>query len=212
MIRSSAVKTTAMALVLGAGLVAIGCSRGARHAGPLGQVSLAFQLPSGASIDDVAYVIHAGAPGGVPDVTANACPYLTSWVASPLKVSIGGTIDVGAEAADLSSPPDTLTFAWAPAANFTAPTARTTQYHCTAPGTHTITVTVSDNHGAVPCTATVSLEVTCQTISECFNGVIDPGEECEPPNTATCDSTCHIIQSAGGTRDVTANGGTTTAS
>ncbi|MFO1464421.1 MAG: DUF4215 domain-containing protein [bacterium] len=29
--------------------------------------------------------------------------------------------------------------------------------------------------------------------AKCGDGKVDPGEQCEPPNTSTCDSTCHTI-------------------
>ncbi len=282
MIRSSTVKVAALAVALSGGGIAINCSKGSSNSGNGGKVSLAFALPSGAHIDDLAYVIHAGAPTGIADVTGhvntsdrnatpsvehsfpastgdtvtldattttgvachgasmpfdvtsggtarvsvtlvcgaatnpagpgsvivnstvvegNACPYLTSWVASPLQTSVGGTIDVGAAAADLSTPPDTLSFAWTPAANFAAPTAGATKYTCTAPGTHTITVTVSDNHGASPCTAAINVDVNCVAVSVCGNSVVEVGEQCDPPNGTTCDSNCQTI--------VTATGGST---
>ncbi len=274
MIRSSTVRVAALAVALSGGGIAINCSKGNSNAGTTGKVSLAFTLPSGAKINDVAYDIKAGAPAGIPDVTGhintadpnatasvehsfpvstgdtvtldattttgvtchgvstafdvtsggvarvsvtlvcgaatnpteggsvivnstvvegNACPYLTSYVASPLQTSVGATIDVAAAAADLSTPPDTLSFAWTPAANFTAPTAGTTQYHCTAAGTHTITVTVSDNHGSTPCTAHVDIDVVCINVANCGNGVVEAGEQCDPPNGTTCDSSCQTI-------------------
>ncbi|MFL5306756.1 MAG: hypothetical protein ACJ8F1_16185 [Polyangia bacterium] len=269
-------------MALSGGGIAVNCSKGSSNPGGTGKVSLAFALPSGASITDVAYDIHAGAPTGIADVTGhvnttdknatpsvehsfpastgdtvtldattssgvschgvsmpfdvtaggtarvsvtlvcgaatnpagsgsvivnstivegNACPYLTSWVASPLQTSVGGTIDVGAAAADLSTPADTLTYAWTPAANFTAPTTGTTQYHCTAAGVHTITLTVADNHGTSPCTAAINIDVTCVAVSVCGNGMTEVGEQCDPPNGTTCDSNCQTI--------VTATGGST---
>jgi cysteine-rich repeat protein len=36
---------------------------------------------------------------------------------------------------------------------------------------------------------------TC-TLATCGNGVIDPGEECDPPDGTTCDATCHKIKVA----------------
>jgi cysteine-rich repeat protein len=41
---------------------------------------------------------------------------------------------------------------------------------------------------------------TCQAgvckPNACGNGTIDPGEQCDPPNTPTCDATCHTIVTA----------------
>ncbi len=280
MIRSSTVRVAALAVALSGGGIAINCSKGSSNPGSTGKVSLAFTLPSGAKINDVAYDIKAGAPAGIADVTGhintsdpnatasvehsfpastgdtvtldattttgvschgvstpfdvtpggtasvsvtlvcgaatnptgagsvivnstvvegNACPYLTSWVASPLQTSVGATIDVAAAAADLSTPPDTLTFAWTPAANFTAPTAGSTQYHCTAPGPHTITVTVSDNHASSPCTAHVDIQVNCVAVSVCGNNTVEVGEQCDPPNGTTCDQFCQTIVPTTGT-------------
>ena len=172
-------------------------------------VSTPFNVTSG-GVAQVSVTLVCGAatnpdgPGSVivnsTVVEGNSCPYFTSWVASPLQTSVGGTIDVGALAADLSTPSDTLTYAWTPAANFAAPTSPATTYTCTAPGTHTITITVSDNHGASACTATVNIDVTCVAVSVCGNGAVELGEQCDPPNGTTCDSNCQtIVPATGGT-------------
>ena len=35
----------------------------------------------------------------------------------------------------------------------------------------------------------------CQTIAiECGDGIVQPGEECEPPNTDTCDANCQTVE------------------
>ncbi|HVT06379.1 MAG TPA: hypothetical protein VHO67_02930 [Polyangia bacterium] len=169
-------------------------------------VSLPFDVAAGATTRVAVTLICAAPaspdPGGAVIVNAtavegNACPYLTSWVASPLQTSVGGTIDMGATAADRSTPPDTITFAWSPAANFTSPTAATTQYHCTTSGTHTITVTVSDNHGSSPCSVAVQIDVICGSDSGGSAGASGSGGTqldsqacvaCEA--NATADGTC----------------------
>jgi hypothetical protein len=60
-------------LILGLiGIASIGCSR--RDAGdssPPGKVSLALTVPSGAKVNTVHYVIHAGAPAGIADATGD---------------------------------------------------------------------------------------------------------------------------------------------
>jgi hypothetical protein len=41
---------------------------------------------------------------------------------------------------------------------------------------------------------TATCDATCHPITVlCGNGTLDPGETCEPPNTATCDSACHTV-------------------
>ena len=37
----------------------------------------------------------------------------------------------------------------------------------------------------------------CQLYPTCGNGLLDPGEQCDPPNTSTCDSTCRRIVTCG---------------
>jgi hypothetical protein len=37
----------------------------------------------------------------------------------------------------------------------------------------------------------------CQLYPTCGNGLLDPGEQCDPPSTSTCDSTCHRIATCG---------------
>lgn len=37
----------------------------------------------------------------------------------------------------------------------------------------------------------------CQLYPTCGNGLLDPGEQCEPPSTSTCDSSCQRIATCG---------------
>jgi hypothetical protein len=134
-------------------------------------------------------------------VAGDNCPSITSATASPATTSVGGTIAVSAVATDpdtTATPPDVLTYAWAPAANFTAPTSASTAFNCTADGTQTITLTVNDNHVPTSCPVTITMTVNCVNVSTCGDGIIQPGETCEPPNTATCSSTCQTITGAAG--------------
>ena len=125
------------------------------------------------------------------------CPVLSSWMASPLTTSTGGQIDVSAAATDADAT-DTVTYAWtATAGTFVAPGSATTKYNCSVGGAQTLTVTVSDNHGATPCTAVQTFPVNCVSLS-CGNGVLDTGEACDSsaatdPNKNNCDANCHII-------------------
>jgi hypothetical protein len=94
-------------------------------------------------------------------VSGDNCPQLTSWAASPLRTSVGGAVAVAAAATD-ADPKDLLTFRWASTAGpFADPTAARTVLTCASPGSHTINLTVSDNHGTAPCTDSVTMLVTC---------------------------------------------------
>jgi hypothetical protein len=129
-------------------------------------------------------------------VNGDNCPGLTSWVAAPLATSMGGgKIDVAVTATDADSA-DVLTYFWTSSpsteGSFAMPTAAMTQFTCGAPGPQTLMVVVSDNHQPTPCTATMSFPVTCSGGGFCGNGLVEPGEQCDPPNTATCDSMCRL--------------------
>ena len=137
-------------------------------------------------------------------VEGDNCPSITSAVVGPDETSVGGQAMVDATAfdADVS---ETVSFAWAPAANFASPTAAKTTYTCLASGTQTFTLTVADSH--VPsCTTTATMTIKCDSVSVCGNNVVELGEQCDPPNGTTCSATCQTI---GGTGGAPATGGTT---
>jgi hypothetical protein len=94
--------------------------------------------------------------------TGDNCPQVSSWTVSPLETSVGGAIDVTADAID-ADPGETATlvYAWAPADRFATATGTTNTYRCLAPGPDTITLTVTDAHKPVPCTETLQFAVTC---------------------------------------------------
>lgn len=125
------------------------------------------------------------------------CPVITSYVVSPLAVSAGGAIDVAAAATD-SDPSDTVTFRWtASAGSFDAAGTASTKYHCPAASSQqTLTITASDNidaaSNAPKCSTPTNIIVNCGL---CGNGTTDTaaGEQCDPPNGTTCDSSCHTI-------------------
>jgi cysteine-rich repeat protein len=131
-------------------------------------------------------------------VEGDDCPVLTAWSASPLQTSLGGKIDVAGAATDADVgviAGETLTYAWT-GGMFDNAAAASTKFTCTVSGTNTITLTVSDNHVPTPCSATVSIPVTCIGGTVCGNGVVEAGEQCEglgtyTPGVGICDATCH---------------------
>jgi len=127
--------------------------------------------------------------------TFDNCPVVTSFSAAPLSAPVGGTIAVTSTAQD-SDASDTVTFAWtADSGTFANAAAANTTFTCTAVGTATLKVTVNDGQ----CTDNGSVMVTCTAPPpSCGNGVLDPGEECDPPGAANnCDSNCKIIPVCG---------------
>jgi len=134
--------------------------------------------------------------GVIVDGTFNNCPALTSYTVAPLAVATGGIITVGATASDLD-PMTTLTYAWtATAGSFASGTSAATTYTCSAGGAQTLTITVSDGN----CTDSASVPVTCVQLS-CGNGMVDTGEQCDPPSTANgCSDSCQFIQICGNSR------------
>jgi hypothetical protein len=172
--------------------------------------SAPFNVTAGGSVM-VGLTIVCG--GGVPTqnngsvivngtvVVGDNCPLLTSWVASPLVSSTGGQIDVAATATDADAA-DVLSYSWtATGGSFVMPGAATTKYNCTAPGPQTLTITVSDNHAPTPCTTFITMPVTCVAL-QCGNGVLDPGEPCDPtapndPNRTHCSPNCTLLPFCG---------------
>jgi hypothetical protein len=126
-------------------------------------------------------------------INGNNCPGLTSWVASPLTTSVGGNIDVAVTATDPDTA-DVLTYSWTSSAagSFANPAAAMTQFTCGAAGAQTLTIVVSDNHAPTPCTATMTFPITCINVAMCGNMIIEPGEQCDPPNSTTCDNNCQL--------------------
>jgi hypothetical protein len=144
-------------------------------------------------------------------VQGDNCPSITSAAVGPDETSVNSTVSVSALAHDPDSF-ETVSYAWAPAANFAAPTAPTTTYKCLAGGTQTFTLTVSDNHTPTPCTTTATFTVKCDGGPVCGNGIIEAPETCDPPNGTTCSAICQTIAGTGGTTGAAgapATGGTT---
>ena len=107
---------------------------------------------------------------------------------------------------------ETVSYTWAPAANFTAPTSASSSYKCLAAGTQTFTLTVADSHAPTPCQTVATLTIKCDNVATCGNGMVEPGETCDPPNGTTCSATCQTIGGTGGTTGtggIAATGGTT---
>ncbi|HVV51566.1 MAG TPA: hypothetical protein VHO06_17990 [Polyangia bacterium] len=130
-------------------------------------------------------------------VEGDNCPSITSAVVGPDETSVGSSATVAATAVDPDAS-ETVSYAWAPAANFAAPTSAATAYTCTVSGTQTFTLTVSDNHMPTPCTTTATLTIKCDG-AVCGDGIVEAGEQCDPPNVGNCGPNCQFLTGTGGT-------------
>jgi hypothetical protein len=104
------------------------------------------------------------------DGSLNVCPVIDGVSASPIEVLVGSTIALGVTAHDSDGLPSPLAYSWTASpsgvgtlggGNTAAPT-----FTCTAGGTVTLTVGVSDGDPAPGCADTMSTTVTC-TPSAC---------------------------------------------
>ncbi len=141
-----------------------------------------------------------GNTGGVV-VNGLWCPMIASYTVSPLAVAVGSQIEIAATAQDLDTSDDaTPTFEWsASAGSFVSATSAATQYNCSAPGVQTLTLKVgatSPTVNVAACDDNDSTTVTCIPLS-CGNGTVGTGEQCDPPNGTTCDSSCLQIPVCG---------------
>ena len=141
-------------------------------------------------------------------VEGDNCPSITSAVVGPAETSVNASVMVIATASDPDAS-ETLTYAWAPAANFTTPGSSGSSYKCLASGVQTITLTVTDSHTPIACSTQATLTVKCDGGAVCGNGVIEAGETCDPPNGTTCSATCQTIGGTGGTTGTGGVAGTT---
>ena len=103
-------------------------------------------------------------PTGAAVVTAKvvSCPQIQSLSAAPLTTSVGSSIDLSAQA--VAADGTTPVYAWtATSGSFSAPNSPTGRFTCAAPGTDTITLTVTVMNGT--CSDHQSFTVTCVPVT-----------------------------------------------
>ena len=113
----------------------------------------------------------------------NVCPVIDELSASPTQVNVGGSIALVGGAHDSDSGPSALTYQWsATSGTFSDATAKSPTFTCTAPGTSTITLAVSDGDTTAGCSDTLTATVTCSLAA---SGVVStaafvPGSATDP--------------------------------
>lgn len=94
--------------------------------------------------------------------TLNTCPLIDGISANPAEIRVGGTLALSTTASDADGAPAPLGYHWtASSGTLSDPTAAAPAFTCTAAGTVTITLTVSDGDTTAGCPDTQSIQVTC---------------------------------------------------
>jgi acid phosphatase len=93
--------------------------------------------------------------------TVNACPRVDSLGASPAEISLGGgSITLNAAASDADHAPSSLIYTWtSTSGTISNPSSTAPSFTCTAVGTATVTVAVSDGDSA--CATHQSVSINC---------------------------------------------------
>ena len=159
--------------------------------------SSAFDIAAGTSTHASVLLTCAGPATGSLVVDGILCPQLTSFSATPMTAVVGQSVTVAAMARDFDTTDDvTPTFLWsATSGSFASTSSATTTYTCAAAGTQTLTIKVSatsPTRSVGGCDVHGTATVTC-TAPVCGNNVVEPGEQCDPPNGTTCSSSCQTI-------------------
>jgi hypothetical protein len=127
--------------------------------------SATFTVTAGQTIQVTVPVICHQAPhtGSVlVNGVLNVCPQIDGISATPAEVYVGGSVSILATAHDADNGPSPLTASWsATSGTFTDTSALDTRFVCTAPGTSTLTLTVSDGDTVTGCPATSAVTITC---------------------------------------------------
>ena len=133
-------------------------------------------------------------------VEGDQCPSITSAIIAPDGIASGSTAALAATATD-GDPSNSLTVSWGPAGFISGVTTTGTTSSVTSTATYTcptltgtasesVALTVTDAHG---CVATTTLPVTCNPPAVCRDGIIQPGESCDPPNQGNCGPNCQFV-------------------
>jgi hypothetical protein len=147
-----------------------------------------FQVTAGQLSSLVVPLSCRGVGDGSPN-PGNSCPRLESLSAVPNVAAVFDDVAISAAASDAEGNP--LSFEWSAASGqFSTVTGPSTTYTCLEPGIHALVLTLDDGRN---CDRTYQFSVTCQTAGTCGNGVLDPGEDCEPSLTTGCGEDCGFV-------------------
>ncbi|MBT8450379.1 MAG: hypothetical protein KJO40_00290 [Deltaproteobacteria bacterium] len=184
-----------------------------------GKLSVVVNTDSTTPGEVVLACIHAPRYGGVnSDGSFNQCAEYRQILVTPTTQAVGSLVDVQTEVYDPDGDPVTVAVQTAGACgnvatigSDTASSCETVSgcetvlntVECTDVGPCEIIVAVSDD-GFDSCTGILpdgsnnnaarrTIAVDCTVAQGCGNGVLEPGEDCDPPDGVFCDGNCQDI-------------------
>jgi hypothetical protein len=133
------------------------------------------------------------------EVETDACPRLVVEyaVAEPAYTDVGRSLQLRAHATDLDDQNRSLVYRWSivnPAQSavgfFSPSSSRDTNFTCSSPG-DAVAVRVTADNGE--CSKSLVTSIACGFGDGCGNGVVDPGETCDPALNPLCPPDCTLV-------------------
>ncbi len=121
----------------------------------------------------------------------NICPVVDGISANPSSLDVGGSVVLAGLAHDTDAAPAALSYQWtATSGTLSSATSASPTFTCTAAGTATLSLTVSDGDATAGCGDTLTTDITCSAVV--CAGSCDDGNPCTTDScsaTATCTHT-----------------------
>lgn len=196
---STKIKTTIAGIPAGNGY-SITLSASSVDGGTTCGGSASFNVLAG-KVANVAVAVSCREPGKTGSVLVNGalniCPVADGITANPSELSVGASVVLASLAHDSDAAPAALAYQWsASSGSLSSATDASPTFTCTAAGTATITLTVSDGDTAPDCASSTTVDITCS--APVCEGGCDDGNPC---TTDTCqpDFSCGHATVADGT-------------
>jgi ribosomal protein L14 len=183
-----------------------------------GEITVAIVTDQTTPSEVVLACIHTPRYGGIrTDGTFNQCAEYRQILVTPTTQSIGNLVDIATEVYDPDGDPVTVDVTTTGACGNvvgnlgSAASCETVSgcetvvntVECTGVGLCQIIVALSDD-GFDSCTGLLpdgsnnnaarrTIDVDCTVASGCGNGILEPGEDCDPPDGVFCDANCQDI-------------------
>jgi hypothetical protein len=110
----------------------------------------------------------------------NICPQIDELSANPDTVAVGSSIALTGVAHDADNAPSSLSYQWTASPGTLTTTGSTATFTCTAPGSATITLSVSDGDTNPTCADVLTTTVNCTAGGTVASAAFIPGSTTEP--------------------------------